>query len=143
MLPVDQVVHDGQSLRGRVKESCLPFEGFLEALCRMAPLKSLPTRAQVAEAGEADAGAFLLHLRAVNAERYKAFLRDPSTRVEWSAQMPTDEMEPVEGRLEHLLHLVFRSITGADAPMRERVQLTPGAVSAWVRDVAGGALRSG
>ena len=43
------LVIDGWTDRGHAKESCLPFEGFLEALCRVSALMALPTDAEVNE----------------------------------------------------------------------------------------------
>jgi hypothetical protein len=43
------LVIDGWTGRGHAKESNLPFEGFLEALCRVSALMALPTDAEVNE----------------------------------------------------------------------------------------------
>ena len=56
-------VIDGRTPRGFAKENNLPFEGFLEALCRLSLLKALPTDAELAETGCADAGLFMQRLR--------------------------------------------------------------------------------
>ena len=40
-------VIDAQSIVGRIKEMHLPFEGFLEAVCRVAAIKALPTDTEV------------------------------------------------------------------------------------------------
>ena len=53
----------------------LPFEGFLEALCRLSILKALPTAAELAEAEEPDAGSFLINLEESDQVTYAAFLK--------------------------------------------------------------------
>ena len=60
-------VIDADTDEGRVKATTLPFEGFLEALCRMSLLKSLPTDEMIAQAEEPDAGAYLFALRDADA----------------------------------------------------------------------------
>jgi hypothetical protein len=49
-------VIDGTTTRGMAKENNLPFEGFLEALCRLSMLKSLPTDAELQQYDCSDAG---------------------------------------------------------------------------------------
>ena len=56
-------VVDGESDRGRLKEAAIPFEGFLECLCRVACLKAMPTAEELQalstpEAPCTDAGQF-------------------------------------------------------------------------------------
>lgn len=57
-------VVDGRTHRGSVKENSLPFEGFMEALGRIAVLKALPTDAELAQSGCSDAGVFMQKLQA-------------------------------------------------------------------------------
>ena len=45
-----------------LQENNLPFEGFLEALCRLSMLKALPTDAELEETGCSDAGVFMQRL---------------------------------------------------------------------------------
>lgn len=103
------VVHDEQSAAGKVKATCLPFEGFCEALCRVATLKALPTLAEVDAAGEPDAGAFLLNLRDESGDQFAAFLAEPRSRIEWGDE---PRGESVAQRVEHLLHLIIRIVEG-------------------------------
>jgi hypothetical protein len=103
-------VHDPMSTRGKARYVCLPFEGFLEALCRLAAIKALPTKDEIAERGDADAGAFLLALRDTHSSKYQAFLKDEHTHVEWGG-VPTGE--PIHMRLVHMLHLIIRTIEGS------------------------------
>ena len=81
------VVHDGLSPTGKIKENCLPFEGFLEALCRSCLLKALPTRAMLDEADEPDAGTYMLTMRAENAEKYKT--QPPASPQHHSHALPS------------------------------------------------------
>ena len=52
-----------ESERGQARGLCLPFEGFLEAICRVAVLKALPTDEELAEADVPHAGMYLFDLR--------------------------------------------------------------------------------
>ena len=105
------VVHDNLSVGGKTKESCLPFEGFLEALCRISTHKALPTHEEIDAAGEPDAGTFLISLRENAVDMYNAFLEDPKNRIEWGED-PRNPIEPVHMRVEHFIHLVIRTVEG-------------------------------
>ena len=56
-------VIDSRTQKGNDKENNLPFEGFLEALCRLSMLKALPSDEELEETGCADAGIFLQRLQ--------------------------------------------------------------------------------
>lgn len=57
-------VIDGRTANGRLRETHLSFEDFLEALCRLALIKALPSDYECRFHGCADAGDFLLRLSA-------------------------------------------------------------------------------
>lgn len=97
-------VIDGESARGRAKESHLPFEGFLEALCRLAALKALPTDEEVKAAGHADAGGYLLQLRDEKPNLYEALLRERA--VPLGGQLA----QPIWRCVDHLVSLMIRTI---------------------------------
>ena len=56
-------VIDETPAKSRVKLTQLSFEDFLEALVRVACIKTLPTQEEIFDAGHADAGAFMLALQ--------------------------------------------------------------------------------
>lgn len=105
-------VIDSQSVGGRQKEARLPFEGFLEALCRLSILKALPSDEDIQTAGEADAGSFLLNLEERDTASFNSFLSDPSTHAEWGEEPRGKACEAVSRRVTHLLHLIIRVIEG-------------------------------
>ena len=116
-------VVDGETARGRLKETRLPFEGFIEAICRLSALKALPSTEQVAAAAEGrdpvfakkgvppgairDAGEWIIHLRKADPDKFSEFITTTGTRAEWG-QEPRGE--PVYVRVEHTILLLVRSI---------------------------------
>ena len=58
------VVIDDRTAKGYQKANNLPFEGFLEALCRLCMLKALPTDDDIEKTGCDDAGIFMQKLLA-------------------------------------------------------------------------------
>ena len=61
--------------RGELRLVGLPFEGFLEALCRVAVLKALPTDEEITAGGYMHAGDMLVCLRDDDPPAYKALIR--------------------------------------------------------------------
>ena len=103
------------------------FEDFLEAIVKMAHVKSLPTAADIDAAGFADAGGLLLSLRA--AGKYEDFVR--SNRSSWPSNT---HLEAPQILVKHLLTLLERTVAAAlnegsslprDAPL---VRITTDAV---------------
>lgn len=95
-----------------LKEHNIPFEGFLECLCHLCQLKSLPTTQEIAERyGEAggDAGAFVLDLKASDEQAYAEFLRSAERHIEWG-ETPPAGFEPAEVRLHHLVTLIVATV---------------------------------
>lgn len=63
-------VGDVQTHRGLYEDTHLPFEGFMEALCRIAAQKALPTEAELvafaaANGCKPDAGEYMAQVRAL------------------------------------------------------------------------------
>jgi hypothetical protein len=99
-------VIDELTVRGRLKATHLPLEGFYEGFTRMAMLKSLPTTEEIAAAGCSDAGDFILTMQEADPDRYLAFTKCETNRAEWGSQEIAGG-EPAEVRLSHLLALVI------------------------------------
>ena len=59
---VRMLVVDGQKVRGHLKETHLPLEGFFEALTRVAVLKALPTQAEIDSGYVDDCADFFLEV---------------------------------------------------------------------------------
>ena len=106
-----------QSTKDRIKMTHMAFEDFLEALCRVACLKALPTddeiRAADAAGGSAggNAGTHLIRLQEAPAE-YDAFLLQ--RRTPWG-KMPADgkgKPVPIERCVEHLCELLIVTCQG-------------------------------
>ena len=94
---------ESQGPGGSKKENCLPFEGFLEALCRIAILKALPTDDEIASAGCADAGAYVARLMHSNAAGYKSLLE---RKASWGSR----PSQPAERCLAHLIAIMSWSV---------------------------------
>ncbi|KOO32951.1 flagellar associated protein [Chrysochromulina tobinii] len=84
-------VINGASEQGAVKESNLPFEGFLEACCRLAVLKSLPTDAEIEASSSADAGLHIRHLIATDEVAYNELVASRSSPWPGSFREPKQE----------------------------------------------------
>ena len=118
---------NGQSQKGKERENNLPFEGFLEALVRLAMLKALPTDQEITDSGQADAGAFLRALKEADEAAYKKFLLE--RRRVWPG-------EPIAGMelarcVEGLITLIFDIIESRTVGDDDRV-LSQAEVSEWV-----------
>jgi hypothetical protein len=93
----------------RVGQVSLPFEGFLEATCRVACLKALPTDDELVTAGDEHAGAFLLGMKEREQQRYATFLEE--RRAKWGAA----PRQPAHRCLHHLLCLAIHTVERASA----------------------------
>lgn len=102
-------VADETTERGHFKEICLPFEGFMEALCRIAVLKMMPTEEDFASSGQKDAGAFLSEMYNTNEEAYKDMLRERAPG--WGAE-PTQPMQDCITRLFEVITYAIDLKTG-------------------------------
>lgn len=95
-------VINGRSERGNQRETCLPFEGFLEAVCRIAMLKSLPTDDEIKAAKMPHAFAYMAQLKENEEEKYIALLQARATR--WG-ELP--DTQPVHRCVEHMITYII------------------------------------
>lgn len=116
-------VVDGRSRAGETKESVLPFEGFMEALCRMSLLKALPTDEEVTASGAAHAGVHLSVMRDRDPAAFRAFAAKRACA--WGEQ--SDLVQPVHHCLAHtiaaLVYQIKLSVEGGantDLSLKER-----------------------
>ena len=72
-------VIDTRHEKGYAKDSHLPFEGFMEALCRLSAMKSLPSPAEVEEAHCVDASEYLEKLKAEDPAKWEDLVKSRAT----------------------------------------------------------------
>lgn len=94
-------VSDPYSSRGAVKAMHLPFEGFLEALCRVAACKALPNDQMLADSGHGNAADFMHDLRKNRPAEYDAFVE--GQRTPWG-EAPR---QPLDRAAHHLIILII------------------------------------
>lgn len=119
-------VVDARTDKGQLKEVSLPYEGFLECICRLAVLKALPTRADIEAAGLKDAGQFLMEKRRQDPQGYNQFLEERATR--WGEE----PKQPVHKCVEHLICLIIREIEDRSKGV-DNFDLTQEEVDDWVK----------
>ena len=109
-------VVDTTTNEGYAKEYTLPFEGFLEALCRLATVMPLPTEAQLAASEFTHAGPFMATLE-TDQEAYDAMAEEQN--CEFGDVPDPATCGPMPQRIEHLNDVVMRKIKGANGPSVE------------------------
>ena len=87
-----------------MREAHLPFEGFLEALCRVAALKALPTDEEIQGAHCVDADMFLVTMRADDEVRYATFLAERASK--WGAR----PRQPFERCVAHVVSMLLGTV---------------------------------
>jgi hypothetical protein len=86
------VVEDSQTPNGHFKNTVLPFEGFMEAVCRVAAQKALPTKEELNAPEEC--GQWMVELRTTRATDYDEMLMQRAT--EWGSPPPADYPHTLE-----------------------------------------------
>ena len=124
-------VADVSTELGRARDVGLPFEGFLEALVRVACLKALPTDDEVAASGFANACEYLEHLKTNEPDAYNSLLDERSAEWGDTPDQPTDRC------VYHLLSIVITNIEG-NSEGTDDLSLTPAEISSWMKRVGGG-----
>ena len=103
------LVVDSWSERGSTRDADVPFEGFLEALCRLAVLKALPTDEQISADLCADAGAYLQKLLADDETAHDLLIA--RNAVAWGEP----PRQPVHRCVAHMLSVVLRRLMDPSA----------------------------
>jgi len=97
-------VGDSKTPAGSKKDSALPFEGFLEAICRMAMMKALPTDDEITAAECEDAATYLAQLELVDTTGYEQLLL---RKTPWGADQ---KRQPPHRCVAHLIALMLRAV---------------------------------
>ena len=84
----------------------MPFEAFMEALCRLALLKALPTDDEIRATGAPHAGIYLSQLRERDPAGYKALIKERSRL--WGDD--PDLVQPVHRCVAHMLSLLVHQL---------------------------------
>ena len=89
-------VIDNSTRTGSIKEKNCP-EGFLEALCRIATLKSLPYDSEIDQVGCADAGTYMSWFRRTDFAAYTKMVKDRA--CEWGSARSAHASRGPRGRI--------------------------------------------
>lgn len=95
-------VEDDQSVKGNYKNTVLPFEGFMEGLCRIAAQKALPTEDEVG--GIKKVGEYMANMKTMTIDAYTALLME--RRRPWASEPPDDFARAVDSVISLFLHAV-------------------------------------
>ena len=106
-------VIDPTTDEGGIRERSLPFEGFLEALVRLATTLPIPTDEQLATPTESGtqynhAGPYLSALAENNEVRFAALTKEQT--CEWGDTPDSGRCGTMPRRMEHLLDIIIRRI---------------------------------
>ena len=102
-------VIDARTTKGETKANHLPFEGFMEAICRLSMDKALPTDEELSKAKCSDGGMFLLMLakKELDEEILDEFVDFKSTHaIDWGGE----PMQPLARCVEHMVTSIIRTI---------------------------------
>lgn len=106
------IVEDETTPKGYCKDTCLPFEGFLEALCRLSVLTAMPTDEEMKAVGygsadplDSRAGPYLRRMRIDHEEQYAALCELEKT--DWGDEPPR---QPIDRRIAHLMSCIFYAL---------------------------------
>ena len=112
-------VIDASTDEGRIRERNLPFEGFLEALVRLATVLPLPTDAAIAEAELTHAGAYMAQLEG-SGDDTAIETMVAEQECEWGDVPDATRGGSMPRRLHHLVDIIVRKIKmpkEADEPL--------------------------
>lgn len=116
-------VIDEQSDRGRAALEGLTFEDFLEALCRLATQKALPTDRELHAAGAVSAGEHLWHMRTEKPDEFDHFVE--SRARPWGS-------EPPQSVARCVAHLCSLLVVTCQLNEGDGIQLSESQVDAFI-----------
>eukprot|EP00322_Chrysochromulina_rotalis_P013695 CAMPEP_0115838464 /NCGR_PEP_ID=MMETSP0287-20121206/5740_1 /TAXON_ID=412157 /ORGANISM="Chrysochromulina rotalis, Strain UIO044" /LENGTH=715 /DNA_ID=CAMNT_0003291987 /DNA_START=62 /DNA_END=2209 /DNA_ORIENTATION=+ len=96
------IVVDYQKGKGLRRDTCLTFEGFMEALCRASTLKALPTEAEIQRSTYANVGEYLEGMR--GSKEYETMMQTRATP--WGEE----PKRPIEESLLELVDVVRHAV---------------------------------
>lgn len=125
------LVVDGRTEKNFLRETCLPFESFVEAIVRISVMKALPTDDEIATSVCTQAGEYMVKLAADDKARYWEMLRErASSWGEEQVQEPTARC--VAKTIEIIVYLIKSSISEVDGSTFAN-KLTDTEMKRWLR----------
>ena len=127
------VVIDDKTIKGHMKWQNLAFEGFMEALCRVARLKALPTEEEILHADCPDAGAFILKLKETAGAYTKWY--EGASYEEWGDEANDRNRLSMHKKVDMLINIISRTIECESSATGElgNANLSKHEISKWMR----------
>lgn len=125
-------VIDELTIQGRMRDSHLPFEGFLEALVRISLLKVLPTDQEIEDYGARDAGMFYKMLRHNDEEQYQKLIRDVERNPQWGER----PRQPVHRCVSHVCAIMTNQISEWCGNTSANGEVSETEATRWARKMA-------
>ena len=125
-------VVETMSLRGVVRDSALHFEGWLEAIARLACHKALPTCVEIRNAGCANAGDFMAKLHETDDGAYQDMLK--ARTIEWG-HFPT--YQPFFHCVSHVIELMIYRIEKKLGSKGGDMHITSAEMAKWIKSAVG------
>lgn len=119
------------------RDDLLPFEGMLEAFCRLSMIKALPTDCEVSERGCANAGEWLLHMRAHDDTRRECEQMLQDRRVGWGGEATQPLDRCVAATLSMVIHTIEAAVFEGACADESDGELSASEISTWLRHVLG------
>ena len=126
-------VVDRTKRNGAVRDTCLPFEGFLEAICRLSALKALPTLEELVAARyhpQEGCASYLKHLKMNNSEAWTTLLKERSKP--WGAE----PSQPLPDSVRMVISIIKDAVGTGDDGKISRAE-----ASLWIKKSISGAGR--
>jgi hypothetical protein len=118
-------VANDRTENGTLRQEALPFEGFLEALCRVSTLKALPTDAELDAAKLShNAGSYLADLKLNHVDKYNSLMKRARP---WGSEPPPHL--PVHRCVEHLCSILIHAVDQAGDG-----EISAAEVGNWIRE---------